>query len=137
MRERERVCARVQLGTYDPIPYGLDAVKEVRLRLDRIKYWLATGAVPSDRVAYLLWRAGLVPMPPIHHTRVASIPKEQRKGAKKFHTLAHAHTPSHTAPAAASASVAAAVAASRASVSSTRGVAFAGLFSRPAALPLR
>ena len=31
-----------------------------------ISYWLSVGAQPSDRVAYLLWRTGLLPPPPIH-----------------------------------------------------------------------
>jgi small subunit ribosomal protein S16 len=37
----------------------------MRLEIDRIKYWLSVGAQPSDRVAYLLWRTGLLPPPPI------------------------------------------------------------------------
>jgi len=120
------------VGTYNPIPYGLDATKEVRLRLDRIKYWLSVGAQPSDRVvsaarkewslppmtrrllasesppaphppqlplrryqAYLLWRAGLLPAPPIPHTPTRWVPRAQlrelAKAAKSkaaFSTLA-------------------------------------------------
>ena len=41
------------LGTYDPIARE-DKVKEVRLNMDRIRYWLGVGAQPSDRVARLL-----------------------------------------------------------------------------------
>lgn len=117
------------MGTYNPIPYGLDATKEVRLRLDRIKYWLAVGAQPSDRVvsgpfvarrcrgapaaapptapaalsaaaqAYLLWRAGLLPAPPIPHTPTRWVPRAQlrelAKAAKNkasFSTVAAAGT---------------------------------------------
>ena len=79
-----------QVGTYDPLPSGLDSTKEVRLRLDRVKHWLAVGAQPSPRVAYLLWRAGLLPPPPIAHTPTRWIPKQVRRDAakKKFSTWA-------------------------------------------------
>ena len=122
---------RAQVGTYNPIPYGLDATKEVRLRLDRIKYWLSVGAQPSDRVvsgalapaprasarrrprarrphpphptplalrrqAYLLWRAGLLPAPPIPHTPTRWVPRAQLRElakaakSKSFSTLSAA-----------------------------------------------
>ena len=87
------VC--VQLGTYNPIPYELDTTKEVRLRLDRIKYWLSVGAQPSDRVNFLLWRAGILPAPPIHYTPQRWVPKKvlREESKKKFHTLSDAGTP--------------------------------------------
>jgi ribosomal protein S16 len=78
----------MQLGTYDPLPLRIDNTKEIRLHIDRIKYWLSVGAQPSDRVAYLLWRAGLTPMPPIRFTPSKWAPKKEPKGGKKgFHTL--------------------------------------------------
>lgn len=40
--------ACLQLGTYNPIP-SRDGFKEVRLNTERIKYWIAVGAQPSDR----------------------------------------------------------------------------------------
>jgi len=51
-----------RLGTYNPL---LDDVNESRVTLvdDRIKYWLSQGAKPSERVAILLGRAGLIDMP--------------------------------------------------------------------------
>lgn len=55
------------MGTYDPFPYSLDGVKEVRIKVDRLKYWLSVGAQPSERVAFLLWRAGMLPAPPIRY----------------------------------------------------------------------
>lgn len=79
-----------QLGTYDPLPLRIDNTKEIRLQIDRIKYWLSVGAQPSDRVSYLLWRAGLTPAPPIRFTPTAWTPKKERKGAKAFHTLVEA-----------------------------------------------
>ena len=67
-----------QLGTYDPIPFSLDGAKEVRLKVDRVKYWLSVGAQPSERVAYLLWRGGLIASPPaIHFSPNAWKPKKK------------------------------------------------------------
>lgn len=37
-----------QLGSYDPIA-SKDGIKEVRIKGDRIKYWLSVGAQPSER----------------------------------------------------------------------------------------
>lgn len=70
----------------------LDGIKEVRLRLDRIKYWLSVGGQPSDRVAYLLWRAGILPAPPIRWQTQANVNKKQlREAAKKgYHTMSEA-----------------------------------------------
>ena len=68
----------LQLGTYDPLPYSQDNVKEVRLKIDRIKYWLSVGAQPSDRVSYLLYRAGMAPAPPLHFTPQKSAPREKK-----------------------------------------------------------
>jgi small subunit ribosomal protein S16 len=43
-----------KVGTYDPL---VDPAK-VSLNSDRIKYWMAKGAVPSDTVKSLLKREG-------------------------------------------------------------------------------
>ncbi|GBF89200.1 30S ribosomal protein S16 [Raphidocelis subcapitata] len=52
-----------QLGWYDPHP-APDGNKHLGLNFERIKYWLGVGANPSDRVTFLLARAGLIPPPP-------------------------------------------------------------------------
>jgi small subunit ribosomal protein S16 len=41
-----------ELGTYDPMIKNTD--ERVKLRPERIKYWLAVGAKPSERVAVLI-----------------------------------------------------------------------------------
>jgi small subunit ribosomal protein S16 len=41
-----------ELGTYDPMVKTTD--ERVRLRPDRIKYWLSVGARPSEKVAVFL-----------------------------------------------------------------------------------
>jgi len=71
-----------ELGTYDPIPSGVDNMREVRLNVERIKYWLAVGAQPSERVETLLAQAGIIP-PPIAKVSVQSaVPKSQREKKK-------------------------------------------------------
>ena len=53
-----------RVGTYNPIP-AKDGIKEVRLRSERIKYWMAGGAQPSSKVAWLLGKAGILPPQPV------------------------------------------------------------------------
>lgn len=86
------------LGTYDPIA-SRDGVKEVRVKVDRMKYWLSVGAQPSETVARLLAHVGMLPPPPIRYQPQ----KSQPKGKKAFSTLswAAAESPS-AAPAACS-----------------------------------
>jgi small subunit ribosomal protein S16 len=40
-----------ELGSYDPMVKNTD--ERVKLKPDRIKYWLSVGALPSERVATL------------------------------------------------------------------------------------
>jgi small subunit ribosomal protein S16 len=41
-----------ELGSYDPMVPNTD--ERVRLRPDRIRYWMGVGALPSEKVAVLL-----------------------------------------------------------------------------------
>ena len=41
-----------ELGSYDPMIKKTD--DRVRLKPDRVKYWMSVGALPSERVATLL-----------------------------------------------------------------------------------
>ncbi len=58
-----------ELGHYDPMVRN----KEARTVLDvsRIRYWLSVGAQPSEKVAALLKRAGVVKPAPGEHWKVA------------------------------------------------------------------
>lgn len=47
-----------KLGTYNPL-LPSDSPERVTLNEDRIRYWLANGAKPSDRVARFLDGAGI------------------------------------------------------------------------------
>src|SRR5437660_10157370 len=46
-----------ELGFYDP--RNKDQAKQFVAKIDRCKYWLDTGAVPSETVSSLLKKAGL------------------------------------------------------------------------------
>ncbi len=70
----------MQVGTYDPIPNGKDGMKELRLKIDRIKYWMSVGAQPSDMAAVLLWKAGLLPAPPVRYQPIKSVKRSEREG---------------------------------------------------------
>jgi small subunit ribosomal protein S16 len=41
-----------ELGSYDPMVKNTD--DRIRLKPDRIKYWMSVGALPSEKVAVLL-----------------------------------------------------------------------------------
>ncbi|PKA50838.1 30S ribosomal protein S16, chloroplastic [Apostasia shenzhenica] len=52
------------LGYYNPLP-GQDGGKRMGINFERVKYWLSVGAQPSEPVQRLLFRAGLLPPPPM------------------------------------------------------------------------
>jgi small subunit ribosomal protein S16 len=70
------------IGTYNPIANS-DGVKEIRLKQDRIQYWISVGAQPSDRVAWILGKFGVLPMAPKKYNPQKMIPKSVAAEAKK------------------------------------------------------
>ena len=46
-----------RLGHYDPLEKAAD--KQIVLDLERVKYWLDKGAIPSDSVSEMLLRKGI------------------------------------------------------------------------------
>src|SRR5690349_21724079 len=52
------------LGSYNPVPNPQTGLKRLQVKKDRALYWISVGAAPSDRVAWLLAKAGLLPEPP-------------------------------------------------------------------------
>ena len=76
------------IGTYNPIA-NKDGAKEIRLKTDRIKYWVSVGGQPSDRVAWILGKFGILPPPPKRFNPMKMIPRKERKEeAKKNETKA-------------------------------------------------
>ena len=71
-----------KLGSYNPM---LPAEHEERIRLqgERILHWLGEGALPTDRVARFLGRAGLAPMPAFREQPVQSAPKKKAQERAK------------------------------------------------------
>ncbi len=65
-----------QIGTFDPM-LKKDDENRVKLNLDRCKYWLSVGALPTDRVARLLDAAGLMKRTPSTNPNKAK-PKKKR-----------------------------------------------------------
>jgi len=71
-----------QVGSYDPIPRkdkNGDPFKEIRLKAERVKYWLSVGAQPSDRVKKILAMADLIPEAPQRQLSIRHVPKAGRE----------------------------------------------------------
>lgn len=68
------------LGTYNPVANAAGA-KEIRLKTDRLKYWLSVGAQPSDRVGWVLGKFGILPPAPRKYSPQMMIPRKERKEA--------------------------------------------------------
>jgi small subunit ribosomal protein S16 len=70
------------VGTYNPVATK-EGIKEIRLKTDRVKYWLSVGAQPSDRVAWILGKFGVLPPKPNGYNPQRMIPRKDRPDAKK------------------------------------------------------
>jgi small subunit ribosomal protein S16 len=55
-----------QVGTHNPL-LAKDDENRVRLVEDRVRYWLGVGAQPTDRVARLLDKAGILERKPTNN----------------------------------------------------------------------
>lgn len=75
-----------RVGSYNPM-VAKDHPERVMLNAERIKHWLGVGALPSERVARFLGKAGLAPVPPIPEQTKQHLPRakgqERPKGADK------------------------------------------------------
>ncbi len=77
-----------KLGTYNPL-LADDNANRVQFVEDRVKYWLGEGAIPSERVAIFLGKAGLIDMPaqPVRPKKSEASEKTKRKAADKAEKL--------------------------------------------------
>jgi len=66
-----------QVGTFNPM-LKKDDENRVKLNLERCKYWLSVGALPTDRVARFLDAAGLVKRTPRNN------PNKAKPGKKRL-----------------------------------------------------
>ncbi|HEY3848546.1 MAG TPA: 30S ribosomal protein S16 [Acetobacteraceae bacterium] len=62
-----------KLGSYNPM-LPQEHADRVRLVDERIQHWMNHGALPTERVAKFLGRAGLAPMPPMREQPIKSAP---------------------------------------------------------------
>jgi small subunit ribosomal protein S16 len=65
-----------KLGSYNPM-LPTDHEDRVRLHAERIQHWVGRGALPTERVAKFLGRAGLAALPPMRDQPVKSVPKKK------------------------------------------------------------
>ena len=72
-----------KLGSYNPM-LPAEHADRVRLMDARIQHWMGMGALPTERVARFLGKAGLASMPPIREQPIKSAPKKkaQERAAK-------------------------------------------------------
>ena len=71
-----------RLGTYNPLLAANDP-NRVTLKADRIKHWLSVGAQPSDRVAIMLGKAGIIDAPKFQAGPKKSAPKAKAQERMK------------------------------------------------------
>ena len=84
-----------RLGFFSPLTPKEAKEHRLKLDLDKVKAWLAKGALPTDRVLRFLDEAGVMKRPPRSNP-------EKAKPKKKAQERAGAATPAEGAPAAAS-----------------------------------
>jgi small subunit ribosomal protein S16 len=84
-----------KVGFFNPL---LPKDKKERLNLDieRIKYWLAQGAQPSERIARFLGQAEVIPMPAQRNNPIKAKPK--KKAQEKLKAAAEAKKAAEAAP---------------------------------------
>ncbi|RKP14967.1 ribosomal protein S16 domain-containing protein [Piptocephalis cylindrospora] len=80
--KRDGKCLE-RLGSYNPVP-DQSGTKHVHWNAERVQYWLSVGAQPSDTVARLLVKAGILPTPPPRYTTLPSV-TEAAKAAIQAH----------------------------------------------------
>lgn len=73
-----------KVGSYNPM-LPKDSAERVQLNVERIKYWLGTGAQPTDRVARFLDAEGLMKREPRNNPKKAQLGQkaQERLDAKK------------------------------------------------------
>jgi small subunit ribosomal protein S16 len=85
-----------RIGHFNPL-VPRDAKDRVTLDLDKIKAWLAKGAMPTDRVLRFLDEAGVMKRPPRNNPKKAEPKKKAKERAAR---AAGASAPPVGAPAA-------------------------------------
>lgn len=67
-----------KIGSYNPL-LNKDDANRVILNAERAAYWVGQGAIPSDRVATFLGKAGVTPMPAQRNNPNKAQPSDKTK----------------------------------------------------------
>ncbi|HEV7457070.1 MULTISPECIES: 30S ribosomal protein S16 [Roseococcus] len=65
-----------KLGSYNPM-LPAEHADRVRLQNEKIAEWVGKGALPTERVAKFLGKAGIIPMPVYKEQPIQSAPKKK------------------------------------------------------------
>jgi len=87
-----------RLGYFNPL-LPKDNAERLKLDLEKVKSWLAKGALPSDRILRFLDAAGIRQRPKRNNPERA-IPRKERKAKAEAAAAAKAAAPAGGAPAA-------------------------------------
>jgi len=99
-----------RIGYFNPL-LPKEKTERLKLDLEKVKAWLAKGALPSDRVMRFLDDAGLMKRPK-RNNPTRAIPRKERKAQEEEKAKAAGAAPASAAPAAAAPAAPAAPAAS-------------------------
>src|SRR5204863_8364351 len=94
-----------RLGFFNPL-LPKDHKERLKLDLDKVKAWMAKGALPSDRIMRFLDAAGLMKRPTRNNPQKA-VPRKERKAKEEAAKAAPGGAPAGAAPAPAAATAAA------------------------------
>jgi len=83
VRERRDGRFIERIGTYNPM-LPKDDENRLQIDLERVKYWMGHGALPTDRVAKFLEKAGVLP------EKARNNPNKAKPGAKAQERLEEA-----------------------------------------------
>ncbi len=100
VRERRDGRFIERVGTYNPM-LPKDSEDRVKIDLERVAYWMGHGALPTDRVAKFLEKAGVMP------EKARNNPNKAKPGAKAQERLDEARMKEEEAAAAAAEAAAA------------------------------
>lgn len=71
-----------RLGSYNPM-LPADHADRVKLHGERLTHWVAQGALPTERVARFMGKAGLAPMPAVREQPQKSAPRKKAQERAK------------------------------------------------------
>ena len=71
-----------RVGSYNPM-LPADHAERVKLQGERVTHWVSQGAVPTDRVARFMGKAGLGAMPAVREQPKKSAPRKKAQERAK------------------------------------------------------